>query len=380
MKLTILKDELNDAIQQVSKAISSRPAIPILGGIKIDVTHQGVTLTASDTDISIQSFIPSEIDDKTVVQVTKPGSIVLPAKFFVEIIKKLPADDVLIELKEGAQVLIHSGSTDIQMVSLDAEEFPVLPSIEENDAFVVPGDLLKSMVRQTVFAASTSEQTPILTGVLWNLQAQEFKFVATDRHRLSSRTSHVETDPAYRFSNIVIAAKTLNELSKIVPDAQEPVQIVVADNQVLFKVDRVLFFSRLLDGTYPDTSKIIPQQFKTELVLDTKKLTDAIDRAYLMSREEKTNIVRIVTVDGGTIEVSSSSTELGRVTEQLDVQRLDGDELRIAFNSKYMLDALKVIDSEQIFMGFNGAMSPILIRGTDHTHNQHIILPYRTTG
>jgi len=380
MKLTILKDELNDAIQQVSKAISSRPAIPILGGIKIDVTHQGVTLTASDTDISIQSFIPAAIDDKTVVQVTKPGSIVLPAKFFVEIIKKLPAEDVLIELKEGAQVLIHSGSTDIQMVSLDAEEFPVLPSIEENDAFVVPGDLLKSMVRQTVFAASTSEQTPILTGVLWNLQAQEFKFVATDRHRLSSRTSHVETDPAYRFNNIVIAAKTLNELSKIVPDSQEPVQIVVADNQVLFKVDRVLFFSRLLDGTYPDTSKIIPQQFKTELVLDTKKLTDAIDRAYLMSREEKTNIVRIVTVDSGTIEVSSSSTELGRVTEQLNVERLEGDELRIAFNSKYMLDALKVIDSEQIFMGFNGAMSPILIRGTDHTHNQHIILPYRTTG
>lgn len=380
MKLTILKDELNDAIQQVSKAIASRPAIPILGGIKIDVTHQGVTLTASDTDISIQSFIPAEIDGKTVVQVSKPGSIVLPAKFFVEIVKKLPADEVLIELKEGAQVLIHSGSTDIQMVSLDAEEFPVLPSVEENDAFVVPGDLLKSMVRQTVFAASTSEQTPILTGVLWNLQTQEFKFVATDRHRLSSRTSHVETDPAYRFGNIVIAAKTLNELSKIVPDSQEPVHIVVADNQVLFKVDRVLFFSRLLDGTYPDTSKIIPQQFKTELVLDTKKLTDAIDRAYLMSREEKTNIVRIVTLNEATIEVSSSSTELGRVTEQLDVEQLNGDELRIAFNSKYMLDALKVIDSEHIFMGFNGAMSPILIRGTDHTHNQHIILPYRTTG
>jgi DNA polymerase III subunit beta len=380
MKLTILKDELNDAIQQVSKAISSRPAIPILGGIKFDVTHQGVTLTASDTDISIQSFIPSEMDDKQIVQVTKPGSIVLPSKFFVEIVKKLPVNEVSIEVKEGSQVLIHSGSTDIQMVGLDAEEFPVLPSIEENDAFVVPGDLLKSMVRQTVFAASTSEQTPILTGVLWNLQAQEFKFVATDRHRLSSRTSHVETDPSYRFGNIVIAAKTLNELSKIVPDSQEPVQIVVADNQVLFKVDRVLFFSRLLDGTYPDTSKIIPQQFKTELVLDTKKLTDAIDRAYLMSREEKTNIVRIVTLNDGSVEVSSSSTELGRVTEQLDVQQFNGDELRIAFNSKYMLDALKVIDSEHIFMGFNGAMSPILIRGTDHTHNQHIILPYRTTG
>lgn len=379
MKLTIQKDELNDAIQQVSKAVSSRPAIPILGGIKFDVAHHGVTLTASDTDISIQSFIPAEIGDKTIIRVSKPGSIVLAAKFFVEIVKKLPETDIEMEISDGLQVSIRSGSTDIQMVGLDAEEFPVLPSIEENDTFAVPGDLLKAMVRQTAFAASTSEQTPILTGVLWSLHEGEFKFVATDRHRLSSRTTYVETNPDYKFGNIVIAGKTLNELSKIVPDANTPVEIVVADNQVLFKVDRVLFFSRILDGTYPDTSKIIPQVFKTELTLETKKLTDAIDRAYLMSREEKTNIVRLVTLEDGTIEVSSSSSELGRVTEQMDVKEFSGDPLRIAFNSKYMLDALKVIDSEHIFIGFNGAMSPIIIRPTDHSHNLHIILPYRTT-
>ncbi|PZD96632.1 DNA polymerase III subunit beta [Paenibacillus sambharensis] len=379
MKLTIAKNELNDAIQQVSKAVSSRPAIPILGGIKFDVTHQGVTLTASDTDISIQSFIPAEQSNKTIVQVSKPGSIVLPAKFFVEIVKKLPANEVEIEVKEQLQISVRSGSTDIQMVGLDAEEFPVLPSIEENESLYVAGDLLKSMIRQTVFAASTSEQTPILTGLLWNLQDGEFKFVATDRHRLSSRTANIETAEGYRFNNIVIAAKTLNELSRLVPDSSEKVEIVVADNQVLFKVGQVLFFSRVLDGTYPDTSKIIPQQFKTELVLETKNLTDAIDRAYLMSREEKTNIVRLITMEDGTIEVSSSSSELGKVTEQLNVIAFNGDPLRIAFNSKYMLDALKVIDSEQISIGFNGAMSPIILKPTDHSHNLHIILPYRTT-
>lgn len=379
MKLTILKNELNDAIQQVSKAVSSRPAIPILSGIKIDVTHQGVTLTASDTEVSIQSFIPAEVGDTVIVRVSKPGTIVLPAKFFVEIVKKLPADDIEIELKEGFQVMIRSGSSDIQMVGLDSEEFPVLPSVEENESFVVSGDLLKAMIRQTIFAASTSEQTPILTGVLWNLQEGELKFVSTDRHRLSSRAAHVGTEPHMKFANVVLAAKTLNELSKIVPDSGTPVEIVVADNQVLFKVDRVLFFSRVLDGTYPDTTKIIPTQFRTELVLETKKLTDAIDRAYLMSREEKTNIVRIASVDDGLIEVSSSSAELGRVTERLDAHRYEGDELRIAFNSKYMLDALKVIDSEQIFIGFNGPMSPIIIRPTDQSQHLHIILPYRTT-
>ncbi|MUT68379.1 DNA polymerase III subunit beta [Paenibacillus sp. NEAU-GSW1] len=380
MKLTISKHELNEAIQQVSKAASSRPTIPILGGIKIEVTHQGVTLTASDTDISIQSYIPVEREDIVIAHVDKPGNVVLPAKFFVEIVKKLPSEQVQIEVGAHFQTLIRSGSTDIQMVGLDPEEFPVLPSIEENELFQMPGDLLKSMIRQTVLAASTNEQTPILTGVLWGLQDQQLKFVATDRHRLASRTAHAETDSEYRFNNVVIAAKTLVELSKLIPEQNELVDIVVADNQVLFKIGNVLFYTRMLDGTYPDTSKIIPQLYKTELVLDTKNVTDAIDRAYLMSREEKTNIVRLTTLEDGTIEISSSSTELGRVTEQLEAKKFEGDPLRIAFNSKYMLDVLKVIDSEHISLGFNGAMSPIVIKPTDHAYNTYVILPYRTTG
>ncbi|EFM10967.1 DNA polymerase III, beta subunit [Paenibacillus curdlanolyticus YK9] len=380
MKLSIAKNELNDAIQQVAKAASTRPAIPILGGIKFDVTHQGITLTASDTDISIQSFIPVESGDSIVAKVDKPGSVVLPSKFIVEIVKKLPSDEVEIEVGEQFITMIRSGSTDIQMVGLDPEEFPVLPSIEQSDVLQIPGDLLKSLIRQTVFAASTSEQTPILTGALVNLFEGELRFVATDRHRLANRSAHVDTLPSLRFSNVVISAKTLNELSRLIPDASALVEMVVADNQALFKIGSVLFYSRLLDGTYPDTSKIIPQSYKTELVVDTKKLTDAIDRAYLMSREEKTNIVRLITLEHGGIEISSSSSELGRVTEQLEAFKMEGEALRIAFNSKYMLDVLKVIDSEQLNIQFTGAMSPIIIRPADHPHSTYIILPYRTTG
>lgn len=380
MKLSISKNELNEAIQHVAKAASTRPTIPILGGIKIEVNHQGITLTASDTDISIQSYIPVEHENTVYAHVDKPGSVVLPAKFFVEIVKKLPSDQVEIEVNAQFQTQIRSGSTDIQMVGLDPEEFPVLPSISENESFSIHGDLLKAMIRQTVLAASTNEQMAILTGVLWTLQDGELKFVSTDRHRLASRTSNVGSPADVRFHNVVISAKTMVELSKLVPEHNADVEIVVADNQVLFKLDNILFYTRVLDGMYPDTSKIIPQTYKTELVLDTKKLTDAIDRAYLMSREEKTNIVRIVTQDEGTIEISSSSTELGRVTEQLEVGSMSGDPLRIAFNSKYMLDVLKVIDSEQILIGFTGAMSPIVIKPTDHDLCTYIILPYRTTG
>ncbi|MCM3702556.1 DNA polymerase III subunit beta [Paenibacillus macerans] len=379
MKIRVLKHDLNESIQHVSKAISSRTTIPILTGIKLEVNFQGMTLTASDTDISIQAYIPAEDKDKQIVQVERPGSVVLPAKFFVEIIKKLPSEDIEMEVQDGFQTFIRSGSTDIQMVGLDPEEFPVLPSIEENQVITIPGDLLKNMIRQTVFSISTNETSPILTGVLWNLSDNQFKFVATDRHRLASRVAGLDDAEGVRFSNIVIAGKTLNELSKIIPDQNTRIEIVVADNQVLFKIDRVLFYTRILDGTYPDTSKIIPTNYKTELILDTKKLSDSIDRAYLLSREEKTNIVRLQTLEDGSIEISSSSSELGKVTEQMEVAQFTGEPLRISFNSKYMLDVLKVVESEQLHIGFTGAMSPIIIKPVDDTQSLYLILPYRTT-
>lgn len=183
----------------------------------------------------------------------------------------MPSEEVSIEVGAQYQTIIRSGSTEIQMVGLDPEEFPILPSIEQDDILQIPGDLIRSMIRQTVLAASTSEQTPILTGVLWRLHESELKFIATDRHRLASRTTKVDVDSNYNFSNIVISAKTLNELSRLIPDQNTLIDIVVADNQVLFKMDNVLFYTRILDGTYPDTSKIIPNVFETELVLDTKK-------------------------------------------------------------------------------------------------------------
>lgn len=379
MKIRVLKHDLNESIQHVAKAISSRTTIPILTGIKLEVNFQGMTLTASDTDISIQAFIPAEDQNKQIVQVERPGSVVLPAKFFVEMIKKLPSTEIEMEVQEGFKTQIRSGSTDIQMVGLDPEEFPVLPSIEENQVISLPGDLLRNMIKQTVFSISSNETSPILTGVLWSLSDNQFKFVATDRHRLASRTAELNNEDQVRFSNIVISGKTLNELSKIIPDQNTMVDIVVADNQVLFKIDRVLFYSRILDGTYPDTSKIIPTTYKTELVLDTKKLSESIDRAYLLSREEKTNIVRLQTLDNGSIEISSSSSELGKVTEQLELVEFTGEPVRISFNSKYMLDVLKVVESEQLHIGFTGAMSPIIIKPMDDTKSLYLILPYRTT-
>lgn len=379
MKLTILKNYLTESIQHVSKAISSKTTIPILTGIKIDAATSGVTLTASDTDISIQSFTPNENEEIAIIELHQPGSVVLPAKFFMEIIRKLPSQKIEIEVRDHFQTIIRSGSSEIQIMGLDPEEYPLLPQLEESKMIQIPSDLLKTMIKQTSFAVSTNETTPILTGVLWHVQDGKLKFIACDRHRLASREISLDLDVAQTFHNIVISGRTLNELSKILPDQNALIDILVSDNQVLFKINSILFYSRILDGTYPDTSKLIPQSFQTELIVNTKELADAIDRAYLLSREDKTNIVKLIMLEDETIEISSSSSELGKVTEQLNLQSFKGERLRISFNSKYMLDALKVMDSDYIQIGFTGAMQPIIIKPEDQANILQLILPYRTT-
>ncbi|WP_040951116.1 DNA polymerase III subunit beta [Gorillibacterium massiliense] len=379
MRLSISKEYLNESIQHVSKAVSSRTTIPILAGIKIDATPTGVALTASDTDISIQSFIPVEADGKTIAQIAETGSIVLPAKFFGDMIKKLPSEHVEIHVRPPFHATIRSGSSEIQMVGLDPEEYPQLPLVEEKKVISIPSDLLKAMVRQTSFCVSTSETTPILTGILWTVTDNGLKFIACDRHRLAERETPLAIGEGQHFSNIAISGKTLNELSKILPDSNELTDIVVSDNQVLFRLNNLLFYSRILDGTYPDTSKLIPKSHQSTLVVQTRDLVDAIDRAYLLSREEKSNVVKMTMMEDGTIEISSSSTELGRVTETIDAEEFTGERLKISFNSKYMLDALRSIDSAAIRLGFTGAMSPIIIEPVGDIKLLQLILPYRTT-
>ncbi|TBL77471.1 DNA polymerase III subunit beta [Paenibacillus thalictri] len=379
MKLTILKDFLNESIHHVSKAITSKTTIPILSGIKIDADYNGVTLTASDTDISIQSFIAKEQDGLQVIELQKPGSVVLPAKFFVEMIRKLPSQHVEIEVKEHFQTTIRSGTAEIQLVGLDPEEYPIMPGIEENKRLQIPSDILKTMIKQTSFAVSTNEATPVLTGVLWTIGGGKIKFTACDRHRLATRETNITSGTDIENISFSISGKTLNELNKILPDQNTLIDVVIADNQVLFKLSSIMFYTRILDGTYPDTSKLIPQTFQTEMVLNTKQMADSIDRAYLLSREDKTNIVKMIMREDQSVEISSSSSELGKVTEQIPVNKMTGELLRISFNSKYMLDALKVMDSDLIQIGFTGAMQPIILRPDDSSSLLQLILPYRTT-
>ncbi|OZM56561.1 DNA polymerase III subunit beta [Lottiidibacillus patelloidae] len=379
MQFTINKDRLVASVGDVMKAVSSRTTIPILTGIKIVVTSEGVTFTGSDSDISIESFIPTEEDGNENIHVEAEGSIVLQAKFFSEIVKKLPQEKVHITVGERFSTKIKSGTAEFNLNGLDPEEYPQLPQINEEKLFRLPTDLLKHMIRQTVFAVSTSETRPILTGVSWKLENNTLTSVATDSHRLALRSAPIDTEQGdLTFSNVVIPGKSLNELNKILDETDELIDIVVTENQVLFKAKHLLFFSRLLEGNYPDTSKLIPEDKKTNIVVSTRELLQAIERASLLAREGRNNVVKFSTISGNDIEISSDSPEIGKVFEQVTCTSIEGEDLKISFSAKYMMDALKAVDSTEISVNFTGAMRPFVLRPEGHNSILQLILPVRT--
>ncbi|MGD6834322.1 DNA polymerase III subunit beta [Bacillus haimaensis] len=377
MKFIIQRDKLVQSVQDVLKAVSSRTTIPILTGIKIVATEEGVTLTGSDSDISIESFIPSEEDGTENVEVKASGSVVLQARFFSEIIKKLPMDTVELEVQNQFVTTIRSGKSEFNLNGQDAAEYPHLPQIEEDSVFKLPTDLLKNIIRQTVFAVSTSETRPILTGVNWKLENHELTCIATDSHRLALRKAKIDAENNLA-CNVVIPGKSLNELNKILDDTNEQLDIVITDNQVLFKAKNILFFSRLLDGNYPDTSRLIPAESKTDITVSTKEFLQAIDRASLLAREGRNNVVKLATLEQSALEISSNSPEVGKVVEQVQGNSVEGEELKISFSAKYMMDALKALEGNEIQINFTGAMRPFLIRTMHDDSMLQLILPVRT--
>lgn len=376
MKFVIKRDKLMNSIQDVMKAISSRTAIPILTGMKLEVKQHGITLTGSDSDISIESFIPAEEDGNVNIEEIEEGSIVLQAKYFPEIIRKLPQNTVEIETDDNLKIIIRSGQAEFSLNGQDAEEYPKILQVQTDDSFELPVDLLKSLIKQTVFAVSTMETRPILTGVNLTLKDKSLNFTATDSHRLASRDIPVETHNL-EFSSVVIPGKSLNELNKILDDAKDTVEISMTNNQVLFQTENLRFMSRLLDGNYPETSRLIPEESKTTISVNAKNLLQTIDRASLLAKEDN-NVVRLITKEDNVIEITGSSSEVGQVVEDLKVNSISGEELKISFSSKYMMDALKAIDVEEVNVEFTGAMRPFIIRPQTDDPIIQLILPVRT--
>ncbi|QDW97653.1 DNA polymerase III subunit beta [Staphylococcus agnetis] len=375
MEFSIKRDYFITQLNDTLKAISPRTTLPILTGIKIEATNEGIVLTGSDSEISIEITIPNEIDGEEIVEVKEPGSVVLPGRFFVDIIKKLPGTEVKLSTNDQFQTLITSGHSEFNLSGLDSDQYPLLPQVSSDDALQLPIKVLKNIIAQTNFAVSTSETRPVLTGVNWLIQENELICTATDSHRLAVRKLKLEED--IEDKNVIIPGKALAELNKIMTENEDHIDIFFASNQVLFRVGNINFISRLLEGHYPDTSRLFPENYEIKLGLNNHDFYHAIDRASLLAREGGNNVIKLSTGDS-LVELSSTSPEIGTVKEEVTANDVEGGNLKISFNSKYMMDALKAIDNDEVEVEFFGTMKPFILKPKDDDTVTQLILPIRT--
>lgn len=378
MKFTITRSTFIRTLNDVSRAITSKSTIPILSGLKLVLTDTGLTMTGSDADISIEATIDANREDND-LQVEAPGSIVLPARFFTEIVKRLPEKTMTVDVQDNFQTLITSGPAEFTINGLDANNYPRLPDVPAGAHLTIPASVLRQLITQTVMAVSTQETRPILTGVHLTVGNGQLTAVATDSHRLAQRTLDLPAvgDASY---DVIIPGRSLTELSRMLTDDIDQVEIRFTENQVLFLVGTTAFYSRLLEGNYPDTTRLIPTSNTTLVEFNAPTLLAAIQRASLLSHESANNVVRL-TLDTAqqTVTIFGNSPEVGNVEEELTFAKLTGDNLEISFNPDYMKDALQSFGQTTINVAFTAPLRPFtLVPTEDSDHFIQLITPVRT--
>lgn len=377
MKFSIQRPAFIKALNDVARAISSKNTLEILSGMKIILTNDGLTLTGSNNDVSIETMI--SIGDKAAeLTIASTGGVVVPARFFIEVVKKLPEEMVTFELKDRSVVELSSGKASFTLNGTDPEGYPQLPAIDSSTQLTLSGDILTQLINQTVIAVSKQETRPILTGVHMQLTDGTMLAVATDSHRLAQRKMHLST-PAKDF-DIIVPGKSLQELTKMISDSQDDVEIQVTENRILFIMGNTSFYSRLLEGMYPDTQQLIPKTSETTIELAAKPLLAAIERASLLSHEGRTNIVNLtLSSENQTAVLSSDSPEVGNVEEAIAFNQLTGGEISIAFNPDYMKDALRSFGQADIKLQFTQPLRPFVLVPSDADDEfVQLITPVRT--
>ena len=379
MNFTINRSAFISQLNNVLRAISSKTTIPILTGLKMVVNEDNIVLTGSNSDITIESVInANDADNDLTIEDT--GAIVLPARFFSDIVKKLPDKKVTIEVTSGFQADITSGSAKFQINGQDAENFPHLPEIETNKSVTLPNDILKEVIRQTVIAVSKQESRPILAGVHMTLKDGILTAVATDSHRLAQRKVVLENiDNGIDF-DVIIPGKSMEELSGMISDVHEDVQMQVTENQVLFIFGNTHFYSRLLEGNYPETSQLIPHTADTTVELEAGTFLSSIERASLLSHESRNDVVKLsLKPSENLVRISGDSPDIGTVEEEVVTSALDGNDLEISFNPNYMKDALRSFGQATIKISFTSPLRPFTLVPTEDQENfVHLITPVRT--
>ena len=366
MKFRCNQSTLTKALNIVSKAVTSRTTIPILKGILLEVSDDGILkMCASDLDITIEEKI--EVEDYI------PGSVVVASKLFGDIIRKLPSSDIIIE-SDIDNVVIRCMNSEFSIVGMSADEFPSIKNMEEEkEKLCFDKNLLKEMIRKTSFAASIDESKGIITGILMEMTPDMLTMVAIDGYRMAiTREAMINRDN----KSVIISAKIMNEINKILSEASddEDVDVILGDKKAIFVIGSVKVVIRIMDGEFIKYKDILPKQSRIEVNVNKNYLQESIERASLLSKEGKNNLIKMSIKD--TIITITSKSEEGNVREEVLATKY-GEDLDIGFNAKYVLDVLKSIDDEEIKMLFNTGVTPCLVEPLEGNKFEYLILPVR---
>ncbi len=367
MKVIASKDNFLHGVQVVQRAVSAKNPLPVLTGILVKASEGHLTFSATDLELGIECVVPVTVEEQ--------GGVVLPAKYFTEIVRRLP--DVAINFesnKEKNNTIIKYGQSEFNLLGMPEDDFPLLPKIDSDSILTVKQEHFKTMIKQVGFATSNDDNRPIFTGILMEIEQGNMKLVATDTHRLAYRTSLIENGEEVLEKSVIIPGKTLNELNRIMTGEGEDLRIAFGENQVVFEMPGIRFISRLIEGQFPNYRQVIPQGCKTKIKVKTKELMDSAERASLLAKEGS-NVIKF-NIEEEYMLISSNSPDIGKIEEQIPIV-MEGEKTQIAFNSKYLIDVIKIIDTDEMILELTGPLSPGIIKPIDDESYIYLILPIR---
>ncbi|WP_122644636.1 DNA polymerase III subunit beta [Luxibacter massiliensis] len=362
MKIICSKSNLVKGVSIVSKAVPSKTTMPILECILVDVSTDEIKLTANDMELGIETRIEGDIIER--------GIIALNAKIFSEIVRKLPDSEVTIETDENNQTLITCEKAKFNIAAQSGEDFSYLPAVEKEDYITVSEFTLKEVIRQTIFSIADNDTNKMMTGELFEIEDNMLKVVSLDGHRISIRK--IELKESYSPKKVIVPGKTLLEISKIIGgDSDADVDISFTKNHIVFEFDKTVVVSRLIEGEYFRIDQMLSSDYETKVKIHKKELLDCIDRATLLIKEsEKKPIIIDIRDDSMELKIKS---QIGSMDEEIFITK-EGKDLLIGFNPKFLIDALRVIDDEEVDLYFMNAKAPCFIKDENQSYI-YLILP-----
>ena len=371
MKLSVMQENLARGLSVVSRAVSTRSTLPVLANVLLKTEDGGLRLTTTNLEIGLIYWVPGKIETD--------GATTVPAKLLTDLVSSLQGGDrIEIETGPGETLHLKAGRFESHVKGIDADEFPSIQTTGERATTRIAQKELKRALEQTAFAAATDEARPILTGVLCRFEGETVTLAAADNYRIAVKTIPI-LDPVGDTS-VVIPARALNELMRILDDTEDPVDVVLAQgrNQVLFHLEGIDLVSRLIDGQFPNYQSVLPKTHTTRAILDREELLRAVRPAALIAHESA-NIVKLQIASNGESGITvSANAEIGDHVGQVEAS-VEGDGTSIAFNAKYLADVLERVTADQFALELQGPLAPGVFKPIGDDHYVHVVMPVRTT-